>query len=260
MKKLLVALLCLSLLVLAGCAQKGQPLVSSDSAYERWQNFKAKTSGPGSYDALSGSLRFGPADDTKRVTYTLWSGASDAPEQERIIRIEIGSSLAGNVGTLRIADGGMTLLLPKDGRAYVGNASDDNLRRLLGLSLPFSVQDLNDFLAGRLFSALDEPKPERYETQEDGAFVYRCRTKDGVADIALDARALPVRIVQRGGWELDVTYDDSGLPVKISGRTASLSGEQRLVLHIKERRPASSMDASSLGLIIPSGFTIYSLD
>jgi hypothetical protein len=62
------------------------------------------------------------------------------------------------------------------------------------------------------------------------------------------------------GWEMDITYDESGLPAKISGRAESLSGEQRMVLLVKERRPASSMQASGLGLDIPAGFTVYSLD
>lgn len=267
MKKFFLLLLCLVMFGLVGCAQKGQPLLKNDSAFERWQNFKAKTSGSGVYDVLSGSLRFGPADDTKRVTYTLWSEAAEiqvgkeSPRRnERIIRIEIGAGIGGSVGKMRIADGGLTLLLPKEGRIYVGSSSDSNLRRLLGLSLPFSVQSLNDFLAGRLFLALDEPLPERYETQEDGGIVYRCKTKDGTSELELDARSLPVRLDLRDGWKLEVAYDDSGLPSKISGGVETASGEQRLVMHVKERRPASSVSASSFGLTIPAGFTVYSLD
>lgn len=265
MKKTFLFLLAALLTALAGCAPKGQTLIPHDTASERWQAFVSRSSGPGSYDVLSGSLRFGPTDDTRRVTYMLWSGlpeqdASGKKEGERIIRIEIGAGIGGSVGKMRIADGGMALVLPKDGRIYAGKASDDNLRRLLGLSLPFSVQGLNDFLAGRLFSALDEPQPERYETQEDGSFVYACRTQGGPAEIELDARALPVRWKMGRGWEMDITYDGNGLPAKLSGRAESLSGEQRMVLIVKERRPASSMQASSLGLDMPAGFTVYSLD
>ena len=265
MKKNLLLLIAALLMTLAGCAPKGQTLLPHDTASERWQAFVSRSSGPGSYDALSGSLRFGPTDDTRRVTYTLWSGLPEqdaaAPKDgERIIRLEIGAGIGGSVGKMRIADGGMTLILPKDGSVYAGSASDENLRRLLGLSMPFSVQGLNDFLAGRLFSALDEPLPERYETQEDGSFVYACRTQGGPAEIELDARALPVRWKQSSGWEMGITYDENGLPAKISGNFASLSGEQRMVLLVKERRPASSMQASGLGLDIPAGFTVYSLD
>ena len=265
MKKNFLFLLAAILIALSGCAPKGQSLIPHDTASERWQAFVSHSSGAGSYDELSGSLRFGPKDDTRRVTYTLWSGLPEQHDSgqmnsERIIRIEIGAGIGGSVGKIRIADGGMTLILPKEGRIYAGSSSDDNLRRLLGLSLPFSVQDLNDFLAGRLFSALDEPQPERYETQEDGSFVYACRTQGGPAEIELDARALPVRWKKLSGWEMDITYDENGLPAKISGSFESLSGEQRMVLLVKERRPASSMQASGLGLDIPAGFTVYSLD
>ena len=265
MKKYLFFLLAALLTTLAGCAQKGQTLISHDSASERWQTFVSRSSAPASYDVLSGSLRFGPKDDTRRVTYTLWSGL---PEQdafvktdgERIIRVEISAGIGSSVGKIRVADGGMTLILPREARAYEGSASEDSLSRLLGLSMPFSVQGLNDFLAGRLFSALDEPQPERYETQEDGSFVYACRTMSGTAEIELDNRALPVRCTMSSGWEMDIAYDENGLPAKISGSIESSSGEQRMVLLVKERRPASSMQASGLGLDIPAGFTAYSLD
>jgi len=267
MKRTLTLLLAATLFILSGCAQKGQPIIPDDSASERWQAFVAQSSGPGSYDVLSGSLRFGPADDTRRVTYTLWSDLPEAPAapetkaaKDRIIRLEIGAGIGGSVGKMRIADGGLTLLLPKEGRIYVGSSSDDNLRRLLGLSLPLNVQSLNDFLAGRLFSALDAPRPERYETQEDGRFVYYYKSGNSPAVIELDVRALPVRWQKRGGWEMDITYDDKGLPAKISGSIKGAAGEQRLVLLVKERLPASSMQGSSMGLTIPAGFTVYSLD
>ena len=121
MKKILLSILCLALLALAGCAQKGQPLIPEGSASERWQAFAARSSGAGSYDVLSGSLRFGPSEATKRVTYTLWSELpeetpekADAPA-ERTIRLEIGAGIGGSVGKMRFADGRMTLILPKEG-------------------------------------------------------------------------------------------------------------------------------------------------
>jgi len=264
MKNLLLSILCLALLALAGCAQKGQPLIPEGSASERWQAFAARSSGTGSYDVLSGSLRFGPSEATKRVTYTLWSELpeetpekADAPA-ERTIRLEIGAGIGGSVGKMRFADGRMTLILPKEGRIYVGSSSDWNLQKLLGLSLPLGVQKLNDFLAGRLFSALDAPRPERYETQEGGGIVYRYKTKNGHAELTLDENALPVRWKEQNGWDMEIRFDNRGLPARLSGHIEGEAGEHRLVLLVKERRPAGSMQAT--GLHIPAGFTVYSLD
>ena len=265
MKRTLSLLLAATLFILSGCAQKGQPIIPDNSASERWQAFVAQSSGLGAYDVLSGSLRFGPADDTRRVTYTLWSDLPEAPAspeskaaKDRIIRLEIGAGIGGSVGKMRISDGGLTLLLPKEGRIYVGSSSDDNLRRLLGLSLPLDVQSLNDFLAGRFFSALDEPRPERYETQEGGGIVYRYTTKNGHAELTLDENALPVRWKEQNGWDMEIRFDDRGLPARLSGHIEGEAGEHRLVLLVKERRPAGSMQAT--GLHIPAGFTVYSLD
>lgn len=266
MKKYLLFLICIAMLALVGCARQGQPILPTDSAAQRWQDFAAKTADFSTSEVLSGSLRFGPVNDTRRVTYNLWSepsetsSAHDAGSTERIIRIEIQAGIGGTVGDLRFADGRMTLLLPKEGRVYLGSSSNENLRKLLGLSLPLGVQDLNDFLAGSLFSALDEPRPERYETQEDGSIVYFCNTAEGMVEITLDGRSLPVRFKEQNGWDLDIACGEDGLPSKLSGRVQSASGEQRLVLLVKERRPASGIQASGTGLDIPSGFTVYSLD
>ena len=263
MKKLLLSLICLALLALTGCTQKGQPLLTESNATARWQVFSSNNSSAGSYDVLSGSLRFGPAEATKRVTYTLWSVLPEggkAKECGRDIRLEIGAGIGGTLGTLYITDGRMTLLLPKEGRVYTGVASDWNLKRLLGLSLPLSVQGLNDFLAGRLFSALDAPLPERYETKEDGGIVYFYKAEGNSVELTLDSRALPVRWNVQNGWDMEISYDDNGLPSKISGRIHNTDGEQRLVLLVKERRPDTSPQGPGFEPRIPAGFTVYSLD
>ena len=263
MKKFILSLICLTLLALSGCGPKGQPLLSEDSASERWQAFASSRSHEGSYDVLSGSLRFGPAEATKRVTYTLWSEVPEgkhAMDAERNIRLEIGTGIGGTLGTLFVTEGKMALLLPKEGRVYLGEASDWNLKRLLGLSLPLSVQALNDFLAGRLFSALDAPHPERYDTEEDGDIVYFYTTEGSSAELTLDSRSLPVRWNVQNGWDMEMSYDDNGLPSKISGRILGEDGEHRLVLLVKERLPHTSTQSPGFEPRIPAGFTVYSLD
>ncbi len=253
------------MLALAGCAPRSlppsiapsAPLTDSDAA-ERWQDFIRLSAKDRPEETLSGSLRFGTEEETHRVTYLLWADNAPSSRSGRAIRLDIGTGLGSTVGRMLFVGDRLTLVLPGERRAYIGEASQENLRRLLGLSLPFGVQQLNDFLAGRFFSALDSPEPEGYEIQKDGNIVYRYRKNDGSIELELDARAMPVRWQDRHGWKLDIVCDDAGLPSKLSGQAENLSGRPRLVLLVKERRSGAS--AASFELAIPSGFTVFSLD
>jgi len=268
MKKTVLPLAICLFLAMMGCAPKTQlqppaemnePMAASTAA-ERWQAFLQHSSEARTGDTLSGSLRFGTEDETHRVTYLLWSGKAHTNTNaiHDIIRLDIGTGLGSTVGSMRIADGRMTLVIPGERKAYTGEASQENLRRLLGLSLPFTIDQLTDFLAGRFFSALDSPVPAGYEIQKDGSFLYHYTQAGRSMLIALDALARPVRWEEDKGWKLDIACDESGRPTKLSGRAESVSGYQRLVLMVKERRAGTS--TASLDLDIPMGFTVYSLD
>lgn len=268
MKKAILPLAVCLFLAMTGCAPKTLPpstaemngVMSASTATERWQAFLQRSSEARTGDTLSGSLRFGTADETHRVTYLLWSGQSSASGStiSDIIRLDIGTGLGSTVGSMRIADGRMTLVIPEERKAYIGEASQENLRRLLGLSLPFTIDQLTDFLAGHFFSALDSPVPAGYEIQKDGSILYRYTQADRSMLIVLDAQARPVRWEEDMGWKLDIACDESGHPAKLSGRAESVSGYHRLVLMVKERRAGTS--TASLDLDIPVGFTVYSLD
>lgn len=267
-KHLIILLIALIFSTLSGCAPTGMPIIPSDDADSRWQAFVSRSSGPGSYDFLSGSLRFGPKDDTRRVTYTMWSSLPEAGRQdtapqkiaERTIRIDVRAGLGISAGSMLFSDGGMTLLVPSERRIFIGSSAESSLRTLLGLSLPFGIQNLNDFLAGRFFGALDAPKPERYEKLKNGSFVYRYRVSGGYAEIELDPQALPIRCKGPAGWELLVTFDEKGLPAKLSGTSVKNDEEQKFVLLVKERGPSPSESSSAMRLDIPAGFKVYSLD
>lgn len=268
MKKAAFPLAVCLFLAMTGCTPKTLPPSSAEingamtatTAAERWQIFLQRSAEARTGDALSGSLRFGTEDETHRVTYLLWSGQSSASGStiSDIIRLDIGTGLGSTVGSMRIADGRMILVIPGERKAYIGEASQENLRRLLGLSLPFSVDQLADFLSGRFFSALDSPVPAGYEIQKDGSILYRYVQAGRSMLMVLDAQARPVLWEEGMGWKLDITCDENGRPTKLSGRAKSVSGYQRLVLMVKERRVGTS--TASLELAIPAGFTVYSLD
>jgi outer membrane biogenesis lipoprotein LolB len=261
MKVLRLCLLCLILAMLWGCSPKGQPLLPQSDAAARWQSFVQRSSGSGHFDVLSGSLRFGPANDTQRVTYLLWSG-NDAGNatSSRTIRLDVGAPAGSTLGSLLFKDGRMTLILPQERRAYVGEASKRNLRRMLNLPLPFDMQGLNAVLAGRLYSVLDEPEPERYEMLSDGGIVYRWRKGGAHCELELSPQALPVRWTVSGSWDMSIGSDAQGFPSKLSGQMENDGETLRLVLLVKERRPGKDLPPSSLRLDIPAGFDVISID
>ena len=267
--------------MLSGCGPKGIPLESESDAASRWQAFAARSAAPAQYDVLSGSLRFGPVNDTRRVTYLLWSGnavgheagdghepaglkaadfGSDVAEDPREIRLEVNAGVGANVAKALFANGRMLLVLPQDQKAYAGEETPENLRALLGLPLPMRMNDLNDFLAGRYLSALDVPAPERYVTGDDGNIIYRYRSNGQDCELELNAEALPVRWSVAGHWTLDLAYDEKALPRRMDGRMNSSDGELRMVLLVKERRPSGSLPDASMHLDVPAAFAVYSLD
>jgi len=264
MKRIFI-LFSLMLLLLSGCSIKNAPLVVQDDAMSRWTTFLQRSESV-SYDLLSCSLRFGPVNNTNRVTCLMWSGlpgGASSPAgmqnlEDRLIRIDLSAGFGTMVGQVLFFGDEMLLVLPREKAAYFGVASRESLHRILGISLPWSIQQLNHFLAGGLAGALDVLKPERYEKRDDGRVIYTCRLSDSAyCDVELDHNALPVRLSVPGEWTMDITYDDQGRPLKLSGRMHSVEGEQRLVLQVKERHPGTS--APGLELKIPAGFTVTPL-
>ena len=284
MKNFLFLLLGLVLLTtVPGCGPKGLPLAPESDAATRWKAFTDISSRPAEYDVLSGSLRFGPVNDTRRVTYLLWSSATGGPsilddeghepagldasdvnaglsDNERTIRLEVNAGVGANIAKAIFENGQMLLVLPKDQKAYVGAETPDTLQRLLGLPLPMRMTRLNDFLAGRYLSALDVPTPERYVTGGNGNIIYRYRKNGRDCELELNADALPVRWNVGGRWSLDIAYGEQSLPRRLDGRMDSDGKELRMVLLVKERMPSESLPNTGMQLEVPESFAVYSLD
>ncbi len=268
---------------LSGCGPKGMPIAPESDAAARWQAFVERSARPASYDVISGSLRFGPVNDTRRVTYLLWSADTGAPsllddqghepaglesadfkanspDDARTIRLEVNAGVGANVAKAVFENGQMLLVLPRDQKAYAGAETPETLRRLLGLPLPMRMTRLNDFLAGRYLSALDVPTPERYVTGGDGSIIYRYRRDGQDCELELNAEALPVRLSMGKRWTLTMAYDDRDLPRRLDGNTESDGKDMRMVLLVKERRPADTLSDNGMQLSVPDNFAVYSLD
>ena len=271
------------LITLSGCGPKGLPLAPESDAAARWQSFVQHSSRPAEYDVLSGSLRFGPTNDTRRVTFLLWSSETGGPsvlddeghepagldaadfdakgqDDARTIRLEVTAGVGANIAKAIFENGQMLLVLPKDQKAYAGAETPETLQKLLGLPLPMRMTRLNDFLAGRYVSALDVPTPERYVTGNNGNIIYRYRNKGRDCELELNNDALPVRWNVGGAWALDIAYNEQKLPRRLDGKTEIDGKELRMVLLVKERRPSGSLPETSMQLDVPESFAVYSLD
>ena len=265
MKGYISALVCvIILLTLSACGPKRSDFIQDTEAEVRWRIFEGLSSKEPAYDVLSGSLRFGPASDTRRVTYLLWSGLSkgeDASKNHaRAVRLEISAGIGVTFAKALFSDRHMTIVIPQEKNAFIGRETEQNISALLGLPLPMSMERLNDFLAGRYLSALDATAPERYESEDGGDIVYRYETNGLPAELTLNAQALPVRWKLAGHWDLTIGYDEELRPYKLDGRMQSTQGELRMVLLVKERRQETELSASSLILDIPTDFRVYDLD
>ncbi len=252
-----VLLLGLLFLTLAGCAPKGQPILPGSEVAARWLLFQEHTKQAPAYEVLSGSLRFGTEKDTRRVTYTLWSGPSRV-SGSRAIRLSVNAGAGANVANILFDAGRMLLVLPREGKAYEGLENEENIRKIMGMALPMSITELNDFLAGGTFRSLDALYPTHYRLGKRGGIVYVIPMNGRSSELELDEQGMPIRWKMPASWELSLSYNKAGRPDKLNGVMNTPQGEQRMVLLVKERRPIT--DTPSLELDVPQGMPIYFLD
>ena len=263
MKRFLLVAVCLAGLTACG-GRTVLPPVPEDEAERRWQAFEALSERPAVPSVLNGSLRFGPVNDTRRVTYLLWSNGRPP------IRLDVQAGVGTTVAKALAANGRVLIFLPEDNKAYAGVDEPDRALRSLGLPLPLGLADMTAFLEGRYAEALGSPKVESYQASVDDAenVVYIVRSERGKSEVTLSPQALPVRWKQRPGWDVHMDFDDvTRLPRKVEGTLPGGSGTvrpegdaYRMVLLIKERRQPERFSAGELQLALPAGVIPRSLD
>lgn len=251
------------LLALTACGgHRISPLAPESEADIRWKSFQALSDKPLAPAVLSGSLRFGPTDDTRRVTYLLWGNGGDP------LRLDVQAGVGTTVAKIRVSGGEVLAYLPEEGKAYSGQDAPDKALRAMGLPLPLGLADMAAFLEGRYVRALGNPQPEGFQASADGdGIVYRVRTAHGTSELTLSPQALPVRWKLPHGWDVSIAYDDATqLPRKVEGVLpggASARPEKdnyRLVLLIKDRQQPLGFPVGDLELNLPAGTIARSLD
>lgn len=263
MRRFLVAALCLT--CLSACSGRpALPPVPESEAEGRWQAFENLSVRPARASVLSGSLRFGPVNDTRRVTYLLWSNGRPP------VRLDVQAGVGPTVAKVLAVHDQVLLFLPEDGKAFTGADDPDKALRSLGLPLPLGLADMAAFLDGRYAEAMGSPQVEAYHAAADKPdhVVYRVRSSRGRSDVTLSPQALPVRWKQNPGWDVRLDFDEhSRLPRKIEGilpggygTVRSEEDTCRMVLLIRERRQPEPFSAEELQLTLPDGITPRLLD
>jgi len=244
-------------LLLTGCAHKGSPLIPGTGEEAIWQTFRETKVSGASYGntVLSGSLRFGPADDTRRVTYSLWDTGSSSTD---FVRLQVSAGVGAVIAEAMFDDSGMLLILPRDGKAYIGSDSPENISRILGFAFPFKVSRLKDYLSGAYYAALDEPFPEGFDITKEGTVTFHCTNMYGSMDITLDTEGKPSTLSHADKWSMTVTYGDDELPRRLDGIMKGPDGESRIVLLVKNRQPLPLKPENKL--TVPHGFAVYDIN
>ncbi len=256
--KALRALLCVFCCALAvACASKPTPPPPLSEAGEaRWQALLAHNPQPAP-SVVNGSLRFGPADDTRRVTFLWWNNGVPP------LRLDVQAGVGATIARVHVEDDMVLVYLPQDKKAYVEADAPGKTLRSLGIPLPLSLGQLNDFFNGRYNDALGRPSviSSRPSTQNSAQVVYTIRSARGQTELDVSPDGLPVRWAGEG-WNLSIAYGQEGLPNRLEGRIAATTAkpEQRFVLLIKERQSAKTFSAADLNFQLPEDTPVYSLD
>ncbi len=256
MKHAFSTFLCgIALLAVAGCAAPRVSSLPPDSA-SLWRGFQ-EISRPDGRNHISGSLRSGPEQDTRRVTFNLWS-VNDPSQPVPPIRMEIFAGAGARVCSALFTRESMLVLMHQEKTAWTGNASKESLEKLLGAKLPLPVDRLFEFVCGSYYSALGSPEPSGAEPNGKGNAVFRFSGKTPVSSLELGPDARPVHASLSGGeWELDIRCGDDLLPSRLSGRVKADGADHRFVLLAKER---SRTEAAGADLAIPPGYRIFFTD
>jgi outer membrane biogenesis lipoprotein LolB len=199
------------------------------------------------------SLRFGTADDTRRVTALFWG--NNAQQLRLDIMAGIGASVA------KIVESGEHFLVysPNENKAWFHHGAGKPLLRV-GVPIPFDLSHLADLLNGRYASVFGRECGQA-ELLPDG--LLRCALSGAPGgELTLGADGVP-RLWRENstgnGWEMRISHDESApaLPRKLA-MTAD-NGQQAIVL-VKEYEKSPPFTDEQLRFALPEGTPLLPLE
>ena len=233
----------LACLVLVACARKPVVDAPDSQQMQRWQQYlsvcdAAKTA---PY-RLQMSLRFGNEGDSRRVTALAWGNDT------HLVRLDVMAGVGVTVAKIMQDDEHFLVLDPRNNKAYFHQGANKPLLKI-GVPLPFDLGQLTALLCGQYGSVFGR------ETVgvARGAFALPGETQ---ATLALDEQGRPSVWAEQNGWNMELAYDDAGLPNKV--RLNHPNGK-KAILRVKGRETPAAFAEKQLRIALAPGTDIQPL-
>lgn len=255
MRMLRLLPLCFLLLLTACAKQPSLPAVNLKEADAVWERYLGLPESTSPY-RINLSLRYGPKDDTRRVTALLWSNGTGP------VRLDVMAGM--NSLAVRLFENGRDFkaLSPRENKAWVYTGSDPscNSSHVLinfGLPLPFGLTHMADLLQGNFARVFDSEHSGMPQNAGNGAIRYTLYGRfAGELDLAPDG--LPLTWTG-GGWHMKLAYDEA-YPTRPDKVTLTHDDGVSAILLIKTREnPDKPYTAQQLQLDIPEGVEIKAI-
>jgi hypothetical protein len=241
-------LLFVLLTLLCACAKPPAPDMTPEKRNETdeyLRNYLASADVPPAPFRVQMSLRFGTAEETRRVTALFWGNGDDR------LRLDVMAGIG--VTAAKIVEDGRHFLLysPNENKAWFFQGAAKPLLQV-GVPIPFDLGHLADLLNGR-HALVFGRECGQGEFLQDGLLRCELAGKPG-GRLTINADGLPHLWRENrkgGGWEMRIAYGEGahGLPHRL---TLTAEDGKRAVVLVKEREnPATPFTDGQLRLSLP---------
>ncbi len=206
---------------------------------------------------LSGSLRFGPEEDTRRVTYILWGNGGHG------LRLDVQAGVGASAAKVQLSNAGLLIYLPQENTAYLAMENQAQALETLGIQLPVSLNELALFLRGHSLRALEITLDESSPLQPKSALttpngvVYTLGSGNKQILLELSPFAKPLSLAFNDGWKLNFRLDEQQAISRVDGQNTN---GYSLILLIKENQNPQPFSQEQLALAVPRDAMVYLLD
>lgn len=249
-----------------GLAVPEQQSLAVWNAYEAYTNARDAQTGP---YRLSISLRYGPENDTRRVTALIWSNGG-LP-----VRLDVSAGVGALVARIREDAKSLTAYSPNENKAVTHTGSNRVLLRF-GVPVPLGLADFTALLQGRFDEVFGPQGYGQVDFVQNGNLAYPIDflpTGPGVdrprmgGTLTLRPDGLPIRWDERRpdsqgvqqGWIMHVDYDEATPPLPYKITLSHHEGQQAILLVKSRQTPPAPFTAGQLALTLPEGVRVETL-
>ena len=205
--------------------------------------------------SLSGSLRFGYANRTHRVTYILWANG------QLPLRLDIQAGVGASIAKIEETEKALLVYFSQEKKAIkVSGGSKVSALLALGMPMPISFLDLSYLLRGNFAHAFGGISLSNIDldagVNTEEKYLFHFENKEFFGSIRLNSLALPVESSINDEWQIFIEYDEKNLPYKVE--LSSLFEEYSAILLIKENKTTSPYPKEQLKLLLPEGTPVVS--